>query len=200
MATMGVLPAFELLIDELTAVLKEINTQGARLLSEGNYAEAEKIITKGKTISDLKTNMESLKNDWVNSDSPHLRDIPVPQMIMKKTKVRRKHISVLKKGIRTKESDFELPILDTLVELGGVAPMRAILPIVERKMDGKLTKADYASLPSDTRVIRWENTAQWARQYLVNSGLMSKGLQRGIWEISEAGRTFLEESKKKNRS
>ena len=39
--------------------------------------------------------------------------------------------------------------------------------------------------------ICWKNNARWARQILVNEGLMAPDSPRGIWEITPAGREAL---------
>ena len=44
-------------------------------------------------------------------------------------------------------------------------------------------------LPS-SGVIRWENTAQWVRFYLVRQGYLSKDSPRGVWEITDKGREY----------
>ena len=50
-----------------------------------------------------------------------------------------------------------------------------------------LKSLDYALLPSVSKQIRWRNTAQWARNKMVNEdGRMKKNSPREIWEISSA--------------
>ena len=39
--------------------------------------------------------------------------------------------------------------------------------------------------------LRWRNAAQWARNSMVNDGLMKNDSPRGVWEISDKGRNFL---------
>ncbi|MFN3396352.1 MAG: winged helix-turn-helix domain-containing protein, partial [Thermodesulfovibrionales bacterium] len=40
---------------------------------------------------------------------------------------------------------------------------------------------------------RWENTAQWCRNTLVQEGLLSSDSPRGIWEITAEGEKLLRE-------
>ena len=91
---------------------------------------------------------------------------------------------------RTPESDFEIPILRVLAELGGRADMRELLPCVERETGTVLTPDDYEQLPVATE-IRWWNTAKFARKHMVDDGRLRKGSDRFIWEITDAGRAFL---------
>jgi len=58
-------------------------------------------------------------------------------------------------------------------------------------MKGVLIRVDYEPLASDPEMLRWRNTAQWARNSMVKEGLLKSNSPRGIWEISEAGRVAL---------
>lgn len=62
-----------------------------------------------------------------------------------------------------------------------------------------LTPYDYEYLKSG-RSIRWENRAQWARLDLVHKGLLKKGSQHGIWELSENGYKYVLEVKKQEQN
>jgi len=50
-------------------------------------------------------------------------------------------------------------------------------------------------IPSNSKQRRWENTAQWARNTMVNEGLLSADSPRGIWEITKKGRDFYNQNK-----
>jgi restriction system protein len=41
---------------------------------------------------------------------------------------------------------------------------------------------------------RWRNAAQWARNSMVNEGLLKKDSPRGVWEISDKGKQYLTQS------
>jgi len=90
----------------------------------------------------------------------------------------------------THEEDIYLPILESLLDFGGSAPMTQVLDRVYEKMKDKLSKADLEILPSGGDV-RWRNRAQWARLKMVREGLLSKDSPRGIWEITKLGIEFL---------
>ena len=70
--------------------------------------------------------------------------------------------------------------------------MREVLDRVEAKMKDVLNTYDREPLPSNPRSVRWRNTAQWCRNTLVREGLMKSDSPYGVWEISEAGRRWLE--------
>ncbi|MGC8769605.1 winged helix-turn-helix domain-containing protein, partial [Calditerrivibrio sp.] len=86
-------------------------------------------------------------------------------------------------------------ILESLIELGGKAKVESVLNLVHMKMKNTLNEYDYQSLSSGSK--RWKNTAQWARNTMVNEGLLASNSPWGIWEITEKGRKFYEENREK---
>ncbi len=86
-------------------------------------------------------------------------------------------------------------ILQSLVELGGSARSELVLERVGQKMEHILTAGDRAMLPSGVDV-RWKNRAAWQRYNMVRQGLLKNNSPRGIWEISEQGKRWLEETGK----
>jgi hypothetical protein len=78
--------------------------------------------------------------------------------------------------------------------MGGSGKVAEVLDRVGKKMKGVLKKPDYEPLASGPDNPRWRNAAQWARNSMVNEGLLKKDSPRGIWEISDKGRSHLEQS------
>jgi hypothetical protein len=95
------------------------------------------------------------------------------------------------KGLRTPESAFVLPILQALQGLGGQAQMQKVLEVVGAAMRDQFREVDRQPLKSDPNCPRWINTAQWARQTMVDNGLLRKDSPRGIWEMTEKGKKHL---------
>ena len=87
------------------------------------------------------------------------------------------------------EAEYEIPMLEALVDLGGSAPSRDVVGLVGKKLGGRLTELDRSALASGG--VRWENRLQFVRLRLINQGLMVKKTGRGIWAISEAGQDKL---------
>jgi restriction system protein len=76
--------------------------------------------------------------------------------------------------------------------MGGKGKTKDVLDQLGVKMKGILKPKDYEPHESDAKQIRWRNTAQWARNMMVNEdGRMKKGSPTGTWEISDKGRTWL---------
>ena len=108
------------------------------------------------------------------------------EVVKQKTKRRRTEI--------TPQKEYEIPLLEVLVEVGEGGKVSDICNKVEEKMRSRLKPADYEKL-KDGQNIRWKNFAQWARQKLIEEGFMKSDSPRGIWEITDEGRTYLAKTK-----
>ncbi len=84
------------------------------------------------------------------------------------------------------EAQYEIPFLESLIELGGLAPTGEVVDRLGKKLNGRLTDGDRETLGSGE--IRWRNRAQFVRLGLIKSGHMVKDSPRGVWEITDAGR------------
>lgn len=90
------------------------------------------------------------------------------------------------KGSLLPEAEYELPLLETLVELNGSAPTSDVVDVLGKKLEGKLTDVDRETISSGE--IRWRNRVQFVRLGLIKEGLMVKDSPRGVWEITDEGR------------
>ena len=93
------------------------------------------------------------------------------------------------RGLLLPESQYELPILEALVARGGTALASQVLDDVGQMLADRLTDLDHEVLSSGS--IRWRNRAQWARNTLVNQGLLDPQAPWGTWIITAAGRREL---------
>ena len=86
-----------------------------------------------------------------------------------------------------KQSEVELPLLKTLLELGGKAEPRELYSRLATIFP-QLTQEDLtARMPSNPSILRWHNLVQWSRQKLVEKGDLD-GSTRGIWKLTARGR------------
>lgn len=92
--------------------------------------------------------------------------------------------------IRTPEKEFRIPILRSLVDLGGEAAVPVILKHLRRYLKVELKPDDFKPLKSGET--RWENTAKWERKRLKEDRLLDESRQ-GVWKISQLGRQYLQE-------
>jgi hypothetical protein len=91
----------------------------------------------------------------------------------------------------TPQPDYTLPILETLVEMGGSGRVTNVLEGIYNRMKDRLTPKDLEKLPSG-KDVRWKNHAKWERQRLKTLGYLKKDSPQGIWEITDEGRRYCE--------
>lgn len=156
-------------------------------MQKGDYDTAQSVIDFAKRLTAFRSKVDGLGKEW--DELEDLRDkasAEVQQIVSKRFFGRKKS------GEITGHFDFCLYILQTLVEMGGKALTRDVLDAVGLKMKGVLKPKDYEPHESNAKQIRWRNTAQWARNHMVNEdGRMKKGSPNGTWEISDKGRAWL---------
>lgn len=179
--------ALHLLGESLQGEVQRINTEGAQAMSKGDYDTAQSVIDFAKRLLAFQKKVAGLEKEW--DDLEDLRDkaTPAVQEIVSKRFFGRR-----KSGEITGHMDFCPFILQALVEMGGAGKTRDVLDRVGEKMKRLLKPKDYETHKSDAHQIRWRNTAQWARNHMVNEdGRMKKGSPNGTWEISDKGRAWL---------
>ena len=98
----------------------------------------------------------------------------------------------LKKGLKTPQAAYRLPILRALVDLGGSADKNVALQRVYAALQSRLNEFDLIPVPSDPNRPRWKVTAEFCRNNLREEGLIASGSPKGLWEISDAGRRWLD--------
>jgi len=196
----GVEVAFEILEEEIDIAINELSERIAQLSKQQEFDKAKVLIDVGRKVKEYKEKVMALKREWreifeqeeignetsetsIQKSDDGLFNSESVELGMKKAKER------LKKGLRTPEEEYIIPILESLIELGGKAKIGQVLKRVYEKMKVKLTWYDMQKLPSSGD-IRWENTAQWVRFYLVRQGFLSKDSPRGVWEITDKGREY----------
>ncbi|MEW6153905.1 MAG: winged helix-turn-helix domain-containing protein [Actinomycetota bacterium] len=93
------------------------------------------------------------------------------------------------RGSLLPESEYEFPILSYLVECGGRAPASEVVEEIGRRLSERFTPTDWEALNSGD--IRWRSRTQFVRLKLIKEGVMAKDAPRGMWEITDLGRTRL---------
>jgi Mrr N-terminal domain len=96
-------------------------------------------------------------------------------------------------GVFTPVHAYWRPILQVLVDMGGRGKRLKVVDAVGKVMEGVLTKADYGKLPKSGWT-RWRNRVIWQASNMrqPDQGLIKGDSPRGIWEISDAGRKWLD--------
>jgi hypothetical protein len=90
------------------------------------------------------------------------------------------------RGSLLPESEYEEPLLVTLVARGGSAPASEVIEAVGVALKDRFTDADRGLLNSG--MVRWKNRVQFVRLKLVQAGQVQKDSPRGVWEITPLGR------------
>lgn len=184
----SLMAAFEMLLEEIEAEIEFTNRVGSRAFEARDYDRAREALDRAAKITAFREKVDALRQEWDKLVGRALEEEEDEQ-----DRAGRRDLGRLARGLRTGERAFHEPILETLVEMGGAGTMADVLKKVHAKMEGRLKDVDYQPLASEPDMPRWRNTAQWARAGMVKEGLLKSDSPRGIWEISEAGRRFLDE-------
>ena len=218
----NVLAAFDTLLEEIEVALQGINKAGADGFGAQDYDMAHRDLEYARSIMLLCEKVSLLKGDWQELDKALNENKPdgaakakivnppinkhalssiqkAPALPEISAPVERLIIGRIRKGLRTPEPAFFLPILQALVDLGGAAKRQEVYDLLAQSMDGVLKPIDFQPLASEARQVGWKNSAQWAHNLLVKEGLLKLGSPNGIWEITQKGRIFLTENNRQER-
>ena len=212
----NVLAAFDVLIEEMEDELQSIHQAGANALEAGNYERAQSAIEHARRIKLVHEKIAALKKEWKDVEgafSEHAEKEQQPQQaatVQRHTRLQtvsakprpvvhhevpqpvgRLIAGRIRKGLRTPEPAFFRPILQVLCDLGGSAKRSDVFNVLEHSMRDVLKPIDYQILSSEAEQVRWQNSAQWARNLMVKEGLLQPDSPVGIWEITEKGSAFL---------
>jgi hypothetical protein len=180
--------ALALLSETLTEEEARIRDEGADAMKAGAYDTATDVIDFARQLLAFQGKVAALADEWEQIED--VRDAATPEV---QEIVSKRFFGRRKSGEITSMPDFFRPLLESLVEMGGSGKLNDVLDRIGEKMKEQLKASDWESHKSPPHQIRWRNTAEWARNHMVNkSGLMKKGSPRGIWEISDKGREWLE--------
>ena len=177
--------AFDILLEEIEDAIEGLNQDGARAFQKADYDAARELMEKGSQMTAFRERVSQLHKEWDNIFVPVSRS-------KRKRRGRRKAGKRLKRGLRTREGAFWVPILRALVQLGGQGSVTEVVDRVGDLMADQLNSYDRSPLPSNPSMARWRNSAQWARLSMVGEGLLDANAPRGTWALTEAGRLWLD--------
>ena len=182
--------AFEMLLEEVEAEIDFVNGIGSKAFDQRDYDKAKEALERAGVLTAFRDKVAGLRKQW--------KDIAAvgESQEDEETKAERRDLGKLRKGMRTPEEAYRVPILQALAEMGGSAPTGEVVDRVGQIMKGVLKDVDYQPLASSPDHLRWRNAAQWARNSMVQENLLKANSPRGVWEISDKGRRLL---KKANR-
>jgi len=177
--------AFEMLLEEVEAEIDFVNGVGARAFNGRDYDKAKEALERSGSLTAFRDKVATLRKEWTAIAAAAEREED------EQTRAERRNLGRLRKGRRTPESEYYLPILRVLEKMHGSGKVADVLDRVGIAMKPLLKDVDYQPLASDPSNPRWRNAAQWARNSMVHEGLLKADSPRGVWEITEAGRMML---------
>ncbi|GAB4324081.1 MAG: winged helix-turn-helix domain-containing protein [Candidatus Zixiibacteriota bacterium] len=185
----NVFSAFEILLEEIEAEIDFVNNVGAKSFESRDYDRAREALEQAGKITAFRGQVIALRTEWerIAAEMESRED--------EETKVERQDLGRLRRGLRTPERDYQQPILEVLAEMGGSGETSTVLDRVGERMKSVLKKVDYDVLASSSDMPRWRNAAQWARNAMVQDGLLKQNSPRGTWELSEKGWQAVRERK-----
>jgi len=168
--------ALEHLIARLKSVVHGGKASGAMAFREGRFGDAQAAAKQAEDAQKYLATLQDLQKKWARITLAPGQATP-----------RRSRIPSSKK---LKGSEYRIPILQALQQMGGRGSLREVLAIVEPIVKDRLTSEDLSML-SDGRTLRWRNSAQWERNAMVKEGLLLANSPHGVWEISDKGVSLL---------
>jgi restriction system protein len=177
--------AFEMLLEEVEAEIDFVNRVGARGFENRDYGKAKEALERSGHLIAFRDKVAALRRDWEEFAAI------AEQEEDEETRAERRNLGRLRKGRRTPESAYYLPILQVLEKMGGNGKVGDVLDRVGQIMKPVLKDVDHDPLASDPSNPRWRNAAQWARNSMVQEGLLRADSPRGVWQITDMGRTRL---------
>lgn len=174
--------AFEMLLEEIEAEIEFVNNVGSRAFEGRDYDRAKEALERAGVLTAFRDRIATLRKEWEDLAAAAERAED------EETRAARRNLGRLRKGIRTPEAAYRLPILRVLADMGGSGRVGEVLERVGQLMKPILKDVDYQPLASSPDNPRWRNAAQWARSSMIREGLLRADSPRGIWEITDKGR------------
>ena len=177
--------AFEMLLEEVEAEIDFVCDIGSKAFAKRDLDKAKEAQERADVLTAFRDKVASLRKEW--NDIAAIGESQEDE----ETKAERRNLGKLRKGMRTPTEAYYQPILQALYEMGGSGQTADVLDRVGQIMKGVLKDVDYQPLASSPDNLRWRNAAQWARNSMVQDGLLKSDSPRGVWEITDKGREML---------
>ena len=146
-ATCATCASNEMLLEERGAEIERTTSTGGKHLSADDHARAQKSLDRAQALLTLRNDLLAL-GDRVRA------------IANEPSTTQRPRGSRLRKGLKTPQHTYRLPILGTLVEMGGSGTIGDVLECVYGIMKDRFNEHDLAAMPSGPRVPRWRTIGQ----------------------------------------
>lgn len=177
--------AFENFLAELYEILAEAQEMIKRKAEEGCFSEIAELSRQAEQVQRLVEETKMLRERWDTLQPMAISPSPT-------TRSRRKRTKRASAGEITPQAGYIRPLLQALVDLGGGAPMGKVLDRVYELVKHRLKPKDLETVPSGGD-LRWRIATMWMRYNLKRQGYIKSNSPKGIWEITDAGRAYLQQ-------
>lgn len=188
----------ESLFSAMGSVISTVYHEAADAAAEDDYPLARDLTGRAEHLAEIREHLEAVLSEW-NSVIGDFADSVAsgqPQSVTPEASTTAPSLEQQSDESGTPQQSYFLPILQTLVEMGGSGRTRDVVDRVGQLMEGDLTDHDRETTPSSSTEPRWRANARWARDKLVKAGWMEPTKEIGLWEISDSGRRYLEEQER----
>ncbi|HWR64912.1 MAG TPA: winged helix-turn-helix domain-containing protein, partial [Bellilinea sp.] len=173
---------FDILGSSITKELEKVQQLGAEYFMAGEALKARDTAAHLEKIKGLGLGFQTLRSQYMNL---------IPNLVLDEvsdgdTKWNQRTPD----GMLTPYEKFRLPTLTVLSEMGGRARAFQVMDRVGKLMVEILNKAD-REIMITSKEPHWRNRNRWARQDMVEEGLLEAHPGQGIWQITEKGREYL---------
>jgi hypothetical protein len=179
--------AFEMLLEEVEAEIDLANGIGDRYIAIRNFPKVKEALERWGHLIAFHDKVADLRREW--DDFVGVVDEEEDE----EARAERRDLGRLSRGQRTHQSAYYLPILEALEKLGGKGKVSQVLDSVCEIMKLILKKVDFDPLRSNSSTPRWRNTARWARNDMVQKGLLRGDSPHGEWQMTDLGRSRLQQ-------
>ena len=167
--------AFRALKQALIDDLKEAKMAGQRAFEESAFESAQDAACRGAAAGEILREVEALADQW-SGDEVEEQQPPVladPEQPLREAA----------KAGGVKQTDFVMPILQALQELGGKATARQVLDQIADTLAPE-TKNGNGSASG------WQVAVQTASAAMVKKGFISAESLQGEWKLTTKGRLY----------
>ncbi len=181
---------FSILFDDIEHLIKNMKLNSSEEILNGSINEAQKLLSK---IIPYQTFYEKLKVAKTAFDSIEQEEAPAddPEVVILEVEENTEVEFVAQEPLETKngitaQEKFRIPILKSLIFLGGVSEEEEVVEFVKKDMKNKLTKEDY-EIPVGEDNERWLSNIYFETATMIDEGLLSKDAPNKKWEIAQKG-------------
>ncbi|MBT7618698.1 MAG: hypothetical protein HN590_15585, partial [Calditrichaeota bacterium] len=189
--------SFKILINALKNQIKGITKKGMQAIENGDFEKARIPLERAASIPKLMDKLNELKVEWAILSGQTKVVKAKPSTTSREARSERAKKPRLPRGTLTSNSAYTIPILKSLVEIGGSTQKADVIKTVGKIMEKSFNKFDLQPPAAHPKTPRWQIKFDKIRVSLIDKGLLVKETDSGIWEISKKGRDMLKAQKTK---